>query len=287
MSLRGVLGDCEVARQLDSLVFARRLPHAVVLEGSDIPKCKTAARELAKACVCSCDGKRPCGECSNCKKADEGIHPDIYTVKILDKKQAVGVGEIRTMISDCYIKPNEADCKVYFIFDKMTVEAQNALLKILEEPPKNVQFVICTESSSSLLQTVLSRSAVFKLDESSDTAGDEETERIAVEIAEAIPKNMELPLLIATGKLVNDKALALRVLDRLTEILNVALEAKYISGGDVPPYVDEIVKTLRKRSIVKLIEVVTQARTMLLQNCNMNLLVTWLCANIRRSRHTQ
>lgn len=286
MSLREILGDTEICRQLTNLISARRLPHAVVLEGTDIPLGKSVAKELAKACVCTGEAVRPCGKCNNCLKAEENIHPDIYTVKITDKKQAIGVGEIRTMISDCFIKPNEAPCKVYFIFDKMTAEAQNALLKILEEPPQNLQFIIVTESSSVLLQTVLSRSSVFKLNDDTTAVNDETAEAVAREIAKAIPQNIEFPLLIATGKLVNDKALTLKVLDKLNEILSMALEEKYFPYGKAPQYVNDIVRTLRKRSIVKLIDVVSQARTMLLQNCNMNLLVTWLCASIRRSRHT-
>ena len=288
MSLKNILGDCEVCRQIESLINSHRLPHAVVIESKDIELAKNIANEIAKSCVCSGEYLRPCEKCNNCLKASEGIHPDIYTVKITDKKQAIGVGEIRTMISDCFVKPNEASCKVYLIFDKMTTEAQNALLKILEEPPQNVQFIIVTESSTILLQTVLSRSTVFKVGDS-DTAEsnikDEKVEEIAVEIASAIPKNIELPLLIATGKLINDKMLTQKVLERLGEYLSIALEEKYFKSGKYPPYITELSKTLRKRSLIKLLDTVAQAQKMLSQNCNMNLLVTWLCANIRQSRH--
>lgn len=288
MSLKNIIGDTDACRQLTSLISSHRLPHAVVLESKNVKMAKSVAKEIAKACVCSSDNLRPCGRCSNCIKATEGIHPDIYTVNITDKKQAVGVGEIRTMIGDCYIKPNEAPNKVYFIFDKMTTEAQNALLKILEEPPQNVQFILVSESSSILLQTVLSRSTLFKIGE---VASDEKSEKekqadeLAADIAAAIPKNTELPLLIATGKLVNDKQLTLMVLERLSVILNTALEEKYIPSGNQPQYINDMVRTLRKRSMVKLLDVVSKSQVMLSQNCNMNLLVTWLCANIRQSRH--
>ena len=286
MSLKNILGDCEASRQLDSLINSRRLPHAVVIESKDTALSKKTAQEIAKACVCSNDSFRPCGNCSNCKKAEENIHPDIYTVNITDNKKAVGVGEIRTMISDCFIKPNESQCKVYLIYDKMTPEAQNALLKILEEPPQNVQFIITTESSTILLQTVRSRSTLFKLsDEEKSGSNDEKVMETAVEIAKAIPNNMELPLLIATGKLADDKAVTQRVLEMLSEFLTLALEEKYCPSGKQPSYIAEISRSLRKRSIVKLIDTVSAAQKMLSQNCNMNLLVTWLCANIRQGRH--
>ena len=290
MSLKNILGDCEVSRQIESLINSRRLPHAVVIESKDTEIAKNTALEIAKSCVCSSEVIRPCGKCINCLKATEGIHPDIYTVKITDKKQAVGIGEIRTMISDCFVKPNEAQGKVYLIFDKMTTEAQNALRKILEEPPQNVQFIIVTESSTILLQTVLSRSTIFKVSDSdtaADSIKDEKVEEIAVEIAWAIPNNMELPLLIATGKLISDKLLMQKVLERLSEYLSLALEEKYFKTGQYPQYITELSRTLRKRSLIKLLDTVSQAQKMLSQNCNMNLLVTWLCANIRQSRHVR
>lgn len=290
MSFENILGSNEICRQIESLINSRRLPHAVVIESKDLSLAERTADELAKSCVCSSEINRPCGKCINCMKAAEGIHPDIYTVKITDKKQAVGVGEIRTMISDCFVKPNEAQCKVYMILDKMTTEAQNALLKILEEPPQNVQFIIVTESSTVLLQTVLSRSTVFKVGNSGTVvngANDEKAQEIASEIAAAIPDNMELPLLIATGKLANDKLLTQKVLDLLSGYLSLALEEKYFKTGQYPPYITELSRTLRKRSLIKLLDTVDKAQKMLSQNCNMNLLVTWLCANIRQSRHVR
>ncbi len=274
----------ELSRELVSSVRSGRLPHAVILEG-DTVRCQDAARFLAKARVCSGTGEKPCGVCPDCTKAEKDIHPDIATVEILDKKQAIGVGEVRSVISDCYVKPNEASCKVYRIFDKMTPEAQNALLKILEEPPQDVMFIICAQSTTSLLPTVISRCAVFRLADG-DAEQNTQADETAQEIARAISDNMELKLLIATGKLANDKVLMAAVFDRLEVILNDALESRYVPNRELPPYTERIAATLRKRSIVKLIEVVGQARAMLARNCNMNLLATWFCANIRISRHT-
>ena len=281
MSFENILGNTETIKQLDSLINSHRLPHAVVIESKDTINSKILAKEISKACVCTNTNHRPCCRCSSCIKAENDNHPDIYTVKITDKRQSLGVGEIRSMISDCYIKPNEASCKVYLIFDKMTNEAQNALLKILEEPPPNVQFIITAESSVALLKTVLSRSTIFTLDNADNN---EKAHEIAEEIAAAIPQNIELPLLIATGKLVNDKALTMKTLEILMGFLSLALEEKYFKTEKYSPCIEELSKSLRKRSLVKLIDTVSQAQTMLSQNCNMNLLVTWLCAKIRISR---
>ena len=288
MSLKDIIGDSEVCRQIEALMDNRRLPHAVIFESRDSIKAKAAAKELAKISVCSSEGKRPCGKCINCIKAENDIHPDIYKVKITDKKQAVGVGEIRELISDCYIKPNEASAKVYIISDKMTAEAQNALLKILEEPPQNVRFIITCESSTVVLKTVLSRSSLYKLSEDNKRAADEldkKAEELAVEIANVIPQNTEMPLLTTVSKLGKDKALAQKVLEKLSVYFSIALEEKFIPTGKQPPYIRELARVLRKKSLVSLIDVTAQAQKMLSQNCNMNLLATWYCAKIRQSRH--
>lgn len=288
MSLRDIIGDNSVCRQLEALSDSRRLPHAVILENKDKNLTRAAAKELAKISVCSFGGKRPCNTCSSCIKAQKDIHPDIYYVRITDKKQSVGVGEIREMISNCYIKPNEAPVKVYIISDKMTVEAQNALLKILEEPPPNVRFIISCESSTAILKTVLSRSALFKLKEYTSKASNElneKSEALAQEIATAIPQNTEMPLLTAVSKIGKDKVLAQKVFDTLSEYASLALEEKFLHEGGQPQHIAALARTLRKKSLVSLIDVTAQAQKMLSQNCNMNLLATWYCAQIRQSRH--
>ena len=124
-----------------------------------------AALELAKALLCSApkDGN-PCGVCENCRKAEKGIHPDLLTVTRLpdDKgklKREITVDQIRDVVADAAILPNEAERKVYFIRDAgaMNAAAQNALLKILEEPPRFVAFVLAADNAGSLLETVRSR----------------------------------------------------------------------------------------------------------------------------------
>lgn len=285
MSFAKLLGGSEVCRQLEALSDSRRIPHAVVFESRDMQLAKSAAAELAAAFLCESEGKRPCGVCKACRKVRDGVHPDVYSVETAGGKQATGVGEIREMIADCYIKPNEGQGKVYFIFDKMTPEAQNALLKILEEPPQNVQFVITTEKSTLLLKTVLSRSVLFKLTQSGEDKTSDEAFEIAVEIARAVPQNIELPLLGATSRLLKSRELTKQVLEQLSEFFTMALEEKYLGEGGYEDYITGMTRMLKRGSIVKLFDVVSKAQEMLSHNCNMNVLVTWLCANIRESRH--
>lgn len=125
-----------------------------------------SAMALAKALVCSGapTNGTPCGICENCRKAEKGIHPDILTVTRLtdDKgksKREITVDQIREIVADAVILPNEAEKKVYIIRDAGTMNsaAQNALLKILEEPPYFVAFILVTDNAASLLETVRSR----------------------------------------------------------------------------------------------------------------------------------
>ena len=284
MSFSEILGGGETARQLDTLANNGRLPHAVIFESRDEALCERAAGEAAAAFLCEGSGKKPCGVCAACRKVRAGVHPDVYNVVTTNGKQATGVGEIREMIADCYIKPNEGRGKVYLIFDKMTAEAQNALLKILEEPPQSVQFVIATASSTLLLKTVLSRCALFKLITMGEKSSAEAFD-IAVEIARAVSQNIELPLLGATSRIIKSRELASQTLDILEEFFTMALEEKYLGEGGYADYITGMSRMLRRDSVVKLLDVVAQAREMLSHNCNMNILATWLCANIRESRH--
>ncbi|MDR2357655.1 MAG: hypothetical protein LBD92_06220 [Oscillospiraceae bacterium] len=114
---------------------------------------------LAAAMVCAGAGSRPCGQCAHCRKALSGAHPDIIYVDKPDDKKEIPVRSIREIVKDAAVLPNEADRKVYIIRNasELSVSGQNALLKVLEEPPKHVSFIIAADDQSRLLPTVRSR----------------------------------------------------------------------------------------------------------------------------------
>ncbi len=125
---------------------------------------KKYAVKLAEEAVCSDSANRPCGVCRNCRKVKKGIHPDVITIGLpLDDKgkpkKEIQVEQIRDMISDAYILPNEAERKVYIIenADCMNISSQNAALKLLEEPPAGVVILLCAVNAGQLLPTVRSR----------------------------------------------------------------------------------------------------------------------------------
>lgn len=122
------------------------------------------ATKLAQSILCTGSGARPCGACRSCRKIAHGAHPDVITVSRLvdDKgkpKQEIVVDQIRDLAADAAVLPNESDKKIYIIREAglMNAAAQNAALKLLEEPPAFDTFVLVTDSAEQLLPTVRSR----------------------------------------------------------------------------------------------------------------------------------
>ncbi|MDR0857682.1 MAG: hypothetical protein LBN97_01480 [Oscillospiraceae bacterium] len=135
-----------------------RLGHAYLLVG-DVQAATSEAKELARAGVCAGGG---CNACKDCRKADSGIHPDIITVSKEDGKRELTVDIIRGLIGDAQILPNEGERKVYILPEAgaMNANAANAFLKLLEEPPSRVMFVLIAEREKELPQTIRSRCVI-------------------------------------------------------------------------------------------------------------------------------
>ena len=165
MKLTNFIGNEKVIDRLSKLMESGRFPHALIIEGEEGIGKKTLAKDIACALVCRGDDK-PCGECSQCKKAIAAIHPDISEYIPAGTANSFHVDTVRNIINDAYVQPNETDYKIYILANVhcMNQNAQNALLKILEEPPKYVVFILTTNSKSALLSTVLSRSVCVSLE---------------------------------------------------------------------------------------------------------------------------
>lgn len=143
---------------------ARRFSHAYIVSAAAMEDALTEAKRIAAAAVCSGSGAPPCGKCRDCRKADSGTHPDITVIRRLEDdkgrlKKEISVDQIRDVIRSAYIAPNEADRKVFIIEDAdlMNSSAQNAALKLLEEPPRGVILLLCVRNVGQLLPTVRSR----------------------------------------------------------------------------------------------------------------------------------
>ncbi len=134
--------------------------HSYIISGRKGTGRKTLARLFAAALLCENSGEKPCGTCKSCKMASSGNHPDLITVTH-EKKSVISVDEIRSqLVSDISVKPYYGGKKIYIIpeCELMRQEAQNALLKSIEEPPPYAVIIMITDNLSSLLPTVRSRS---------------------------------------------------------------------------------------------------------------------------------
>ena len=141
--------------------------HAWVVASPSPEERQRQAAMLAAAIVCQQHNGTACGRCRDCRKALEGIHPDVIRIKRENGKdgklrQNIIVDQVRAVCKDACVLPNEAQHKVYLFTeaDKLNLEAQNALLKLLEEPPEHAALILCVGNQESLLPTVRSRCTV-------------------------------------------------------------------------------------------------------------------------------
>lgn len=166
-----------------------RLSHAVILTGrGDLT---AAARFLAAAHVCEGEHK-PCLTCRHCRKALEGVHPDVISVQDTEHKELT-VEAVRALRKDVYIRPNEAERKVYIIADcrQLNERDQNVLLKIVEEGPAYAAFVFCADTLHALLPTIRSRCVELRL-EGQDAALEEN--KAAAELCRVLARRDPLAL---------------------------------------------------------------------------------------------
>ena len=164
MNFGDFAGNEKLKERLDEMTQSGRVPHTVIFEGRKGLGKKMISRILAEALLCTSDGQKPCHRCPDCIKIDDNAHPDVKTVYAADPKK-MAIDEMRNLRNDAFIKSNEGGKKIYLIFDadNMRPDSQNALLKVLEEPPSNSLFVFTCENRSTFLPTILSRASAFEV----------------------------------------------------------------------------------------------------------------------------
>lgn len=146
-------------RHLKNAIRTGKISHSYIFYGDKGAGKKLLASIFAMALQCETEGGEPCQTCESCKKALGKNHPDIIQV-VHEKPNTISIDEIRQqVILDVDIKPYSSSRKVYIIpeADKMTTQAQNALLKTIEEPPSYVVILLLTENIDGLLPTIQSR----------------------------------------------------------------------------------------------------------------------------------
>lgn len=159
MELSALAGNSQIKQQLAHREDGRGLGHAYIISGPAGSGRHTLAGLMAAALVCQApEHSRPCGKCAPCRKAAGGIHPDIIKISGPDGKP-ISVDQVRQLRSDAHIRPNEAQRKIYLLeqAERMNQPAQNAMLKLLEEGPAYVVFLLLAENGAALLPTIRSR----------------------------------------------------------------------------------------------------------------------------------
>lgn len=163
MGFEGLLGNDRLKENLTRSLSRGRGGHFYLISGPEGSGKRTLSRLLAAALMCT-EANRPCGSCAQCRKVMNGTHPDFITVDDPEKK-TVPVELIRQARADVYIQPNEGQRKIYLFprAQDMGIPGQNALLKILEEPPSYGVFLLLADNPQKLLTTVRSRCVELSL----------------------------------------------------------------------------------------------------------------------------
>ena len=159
MTFNDIIGQEQIIGHMRSAIREGKLSHAYIIAGEKGCGKKMLANTFAMAIQCEEGGTEPCGLCRSCKQALSGNNPDIRYVTH-EKPNVISVDEIRTQLnSDIAIKPYAREKKIYIIdeAEKMNVQAQNAMLKTIEEPPEYAVIMILVTNPGILLQTILSR----------------------------------------------------------------------------------------------------------------------------------
>ena len=282
MNFNGFEFDEPTKRLLTEMDGGGRLPHALIIESEQEDKAAQLALFLSMAAVCD-NAERPCGVCKNCLNAKKKNHPDVQYLQLEPKKKQYTVDQMRALIADAYILPNEANAKVYVLEkcdDRFSTLAQNTFLKLSEEPPQNVFFILLCKSAHRLLTTILSRFTVIRLKGSASF--DEDTLAAAKQIAEGIADTREYPLLKALLCLQNKEQAGV-ILAAVKQSLRDA--PVILSGGDAigdRETAQKLASRLTRKKLLQMMELCDAMLGKIKQNGNINLLITWMCGEFRR-----
>lgn len=162
---KDIIGHEQIIEHFQNAITMEKISHAYILNGPDKSGKMMLAEAFAAALQCEKKGTEGCLECHSCRQAASHNHPDIKYLTH-EKINTVSVNDIRKQINqDIVIKPYSSTYKIYIVdeAEKMTVQAQNALLKTIEEPPPYAVLLLLTTSQEAFLPTILSRCIQLKL----------------------------------------------------------------------------------------------------------------------------
>lgn len=240
-----VVGHKDIIQYMKTAIEQGKVSHAYILNGERGAGKKMLARLFAMTLQCEAGGSEPCGECHSCRQADTDNHPDVITLTH-EKPGTISVDDIRSQINqDILIRPYSGKYKIYIIpgADMMTVQAQNALLKTIEEPPEYAILFLLTENEYSLLETIRSRCVILKLRNIKNTL----IKKYLMEQCKVPDYQAEICAAFAQGNM--GKAIMLATSEHFNEIREEALQLlRYIDDMEL----HEIVSAIREIGKYKL-----------------------------------
>jgi DNA polymerase III subunit delta' len=204
MAWSSILGHEAVAARFRESIARGRLSHAYLFVGPDGIGKELFARELAKAVLCAAESGEACDACPSCHKVEHGNHPDVAVVRRIERgvkgerRTRILIEQVREEIQDVIaFKPFEGRYKVFLVSDadQMTEEAQNCLLKTLEEPPPHSLLILVASRLERFVDTVVSRCQIVRF----RPLAAEAVERILVERQAVAPEAARVLARLSAG----------------------------------------------------------------------------------------
>ncbi len=236
---KDIIGQEHIKEHLQNAIKLDKISHAYIIEGERYSGKEFIARIFAAALQCEKGGVDPCMECHSCKQAVSMNHPDIIKV-MHEKPNSIGVDDIRAQVAnDVVIKPYSGPKKIYIINEgeKMTVAAQNALLKTLEEPPAYTVIFILTTNVETLLPTIVSRCVVLAM----KPVEDEKVKRFLMDSMDLPDYKAEVCAAFSRGNIGKARMLAMS-----EEFDNIKAEAVSLMKNIKDMEIHEIVTAIKK-----------------------------------------
>lgn len=312
-------------KMLTDSLNSGHLCHAYLLFGQKGIGKKTIAKYISAGLLCrSSEGAKPCGECNSCRKVMANGHPDLVIVDSKAAKNSIHIDTIREIRNDAYILPNESQYKVYIIpnAENMSKGAVNALLKVLEEPPKTAVFILTAESKASVLPTILSRCiplSLYPLSRSEcvealqelapektenerllaaehsegilgkalETLYDDsftELNKIKQAVVKAILGMNEYDILRSVSQVKSSRELFLSLLQEMIDMMRKAMLVKLGSREkSADNQVNELALKLSLKNIDKLINLMDKTQGLIESNASLTILINWFSSEIMAS----
>ncbi len=162
-----IYGNTHILSAVSNMIEKNHIPHAFMLFGDKGLGKKKIAEYISAMILCESNDKKPCMVCKSCKNIFNNSHPDVKKVVHNSEIKGFSVQNLREIITDAYVFPNNSDKKIYILqdCDSMLPSAQNTLLKIIEEPPAHCIFIFTVKSKEMFLPTIISRVCPFGVGE--------------------------------------------------------------------------------------------------------------------------